>query len=497
MQTENQKITQALETFSDRAASPENRRQALSTLIDTKFLPKNSTHEKIVQGRKLLIETAKSSEQNISKLISIAELIRLGKVVKKMMDDIPEVLNPVFRKELPSISNISDTENRLDVDIRLNVARACSLVKKNGWIQDYRARTVAEEETGEKVRQEMLVSFINDSETIADALKVLQEKFSSLQPETESPGDTIARRLTRTITLLRPIILETEIEIGDDIGKTLLDFIRVPLIRTKPQEQKVKIALVQELLYLVHDIVRTNLSVATDHRIYDIVAYCRRLFEEKTWNDQLKQPLEYLIRDIREALILLGRQGLSNQDLMDQLKVLCNYPERAKNILQKIAEKHQEIPEDVRNWFIRGRKTNVQKNDTGQTALDMKAANADNLIGSALQTARKINQIEDEIHSRLLSSLEIYDPILSESTSEFIKTTRSLSIQIENIAKIRNLSLYGKVGDKIEMSPKYFTVVGGNPRKIMTIVEPAIVSLRKDGTIGEVISKGIVKSEVM
>ena len=89
MQTENQKITQALETFSDKAASPENRRQALSTLIDTKFLPKNSTHEKIVQGRKLLIETAKSSEQNISKLISIAELIRLGKVVKKMMDDIP------------------------------------------------------------------------------------------------------------------------------------------------------------------------------------------------------------------------------------------------------------------------------------------------------------------------------------------------------------------------------------------------------------------------
>ena len=50
MQTEKQKITQALDTFSDKTATSEDRQQVLPILTNTKFLPKNAVHEQIVQG---------------------------------------------------------------------------------------------------------------------------------------------------------------------------------------------------------------------------------------------------------------------------------------------------------------------------------------------------------------------------------------------------------------------------------------------------------------
>lgn len=487
--SENTKIQDALDCFSNKKENAINRHAALSTLIENKYLPKNADNGQIQIGRDILITEAKSSKDQSSKLIAIAELIRLGKVVKRLSDDLPELFRLAYRNELP---DFTDSEYKLDADVRVNIARACSFIESN-WIQAYRAKIIANEETADRVRAEMLSAFIPASNSLTEALTLLKESFNEIKVETESPGDTIARRLTRVIALLRPIILETDIDIGNDIGKALLNFIREPLIHSKPQETAVQIGLAKEMLYLVHDIVRTNMSVVTDPHVYDVVAYCRRLLGEKTWPPALREPLECLIRDIREALILLGRQGQSDQNLMDQLKVLCNYPERAKNILQRIADKHPEIPEDVRYWFTKGRKKTVAAPTVGDTALSMKDASTDGSIGDVLLQTKNIQLQITNISNQLLTSLNIFDPGLVNPTQDLFNSFKVLLIQVGNIAKLRRLGIYGDIGTDIEMMPKFFDVIGGNPRQIMTVVKPAIVILRDDGSIGDVITKGIVK----
>jgi len=58
---------------------------------------------------------------------------------------------------------------------------------------------------------------------------------------------------------------------------------------------------------------------------------------------------------------------------------------------------------------------------------------------------------------------------------------------------LRGLDLYGVPGEEIEMSTKFFTVVGGSPRQRMVVKQPAIVRKRADGGTGDVVTKGLVE----
>jgi hypothetical protein len=64
---------------------------------------------------------------------------------------------------------------------------------------------------------------------------------------------------------------------------------------------------------------------------------------------------------------------------------------------------------------------------------------------------------------------------------------------VEQAAGLRGLELYGTPGEEIEMSTKFFTIVGGAPRQRMLVKQPAIVRKRTDGGVGDVVTKGLVE----
>ena len=65
-------------------------------------------------------------------------------------------------------------------------------------------------------------------------------------------------------------------------------------------------------------------------------------------------------------------------------------------------------------------------------------------------------------------------------------------MHVEQAAILRALDLYGVIGDEVEMSTKFFSVVGNAPRQRMTVMQPAVVRKRADGAMGEVVTKGLV-----
>ncbi len=478
-------ITEALHVFAQCEASPKDRKAALTALIGSKILPKQADDPRVCAGRECLIASAVSESEPGFKLMGIAESIRLGQVVKRWLPDIAQRLAPAFQNKLPSMQLLADADDRL------NLARACALQQPE-WMPAYLARSIAEEETGEKARSEMITALLTRVPTLAMALQLLGNHFVQLRPATEIPGDTISRRLTRTLGALREAIIESDLEPGEGLGKSLYRLISGSLSAVgKPQDDQAKLDLSREVLLTVHDIVRTRISVVADPEMYSSVAYCRQMYSNRFWPDELKKPLERLITDVTEALVLLGRQGQCDQTLLAQLDVLCSHPQRARTVAKELAAQHPELPESVREWLEKGR-MRVSRT-ASEAAIESAASSADESIGLALRVAREARQMRDNLRERLISDLEIYEPSLVSVTAELLDRIQVLAIQVEQAAGIRRLDLLGSVGQEVEMSAKYFDIVGSNPRQRMVVRQPAIVRKRPDGSLGDAVIKGLVE----
>ena len=473
----------AMALFAAADTSPERRRAALTVLIDAKLLPKLAEEADVKVGRSHLLNQVFNAELPTHRLLAIAESIRLGRVVKRWASDIAKELRPAFVQPLPSMQLLNEADDRL------NLARACSLMSVD-WMRDYLANSIAEEETGEKPRSEMVAGLLARNASLADSLRLLATAFERLRPGTESPGDSVARRLIRTLISLREALMESELEAGDDLGNALYGLVSAPLVVVgRPQEEKVQVELSKEALLAVHDMVRTRISVVADPAMYRVVAYCRKLCGG-SWPVDLKKPLERLTTDVTEALILLGRQGQCDQALLGQLDVLCNHPDRARFVARELANKHPELPEDVRGWLERGRMVVLRQ--ASDAAIEFAASNADESIGLALQAARQARAMRDSLREPLASCLEIYEPALASATQELLDRVQVLAVQVEQAANLRRLDLYGAISEEVEMSTKFFSVVGNAPRQRMTVRQPAVVRKRADGAMGEVVTKGLV-----
>lgn len=473
-----------LETFAG-DVSPELRHEALTGLIAAKFLPKGAEHPAVLAGRSRLLHDARNHPDPRLRLIAIAEAIRLAQVIKRWLPEIAQELRPAFVWELPPLTLLQDADDRL------NVARACALFSEP-WLPSYLARAIAEEEQGEKTRAALIAALLSRVDSLTDVLRALAETFEQVRPTTESPGDTVAKRLTRTLAGLRGELLESECDTGPDVGKALLSLLARPLkVYGKPQDDKARTELTREALLTVHDIVRTRFSVAAEPTMYEVVSYCRRLFQGGIWPDELTKPLERLVTDVSEALLLLGRQGRRSHPLREQLDVLCKYPERARVIARDLATRHPELDEEVRNWLETGRVR--PERDARNAAAEAAASNADAAIGLALQATRQARQIGEGVHERLISSLEIYEPSLASPAQDLLDRVRQVSVQVEQVASLRNVELLGGLGQEVEVSPKFFEVVSESPRARMIVRQPAVVRMRGDGVIGDVLLRGIVE----
>ena len=125
--------------------------------------------------------------------------------------------------------------------------------------------------------------------------------------------------------------------------------------------------------------------------------------------------------------------------------------------------------------------------------IEAAASHADESIGLALHAARQARALRDSLCEPLAASLQVYEPTLAVVTGELLDRVQVLAVQIEQAASLRGLDLYGTPGEDIEMAPKFFNVVGSSPRQRMTVRQPAVVRKRADGSVGDVVTKGLVE----
>lgn len=476
-----------IEEFFDRFAHTSESTErviALTELMNLKALPKRADDRRFEQGLDQWVRTANAPQVDPrTRLLAVAELIRATQQLKKRQPALIERLSPAFQEPLPPLYLLEDPE------ARLNVARACSMVS-TAWLQAYRAASIATE-NAPKPRAEMMAALVANSVSISEVLARLTTPFEAVQPETENPADSLARRLTKTLEVFRTTVLGSLIEAGDDVGAHLDRFLRSTLASTgRPREETVQIELTREVVLTLHDLVRSRFSLATEPQTFLALQYCRGFFNGISWPKEVQNETNLLVQDVSEALVMLGRMGVPNQDLLNRLELVCGLKERARFVATTLAEKHPEIDESVRSWLRTGRlvSTVVTSNVLQESLL----ASIDEALGLALIETRALGDSSDA-ERRLRKSLEIFDPDLLPLLKGMAEQSGAMRAAIEDLAKRRELDLLGSVGEELEFMPKYFDALGPVRSGLVVVCRPAIVRKSGNAAAGAVVKKGLVE----
>lgn len=479
-------IEEAFDLYAN-TADPRDRQRAFSDLVTLKALPKQIDDPRFAAGVTAwehLLDQASASEEE--RLLAVAELMRTAQVVKakKWSSRNAEVILQVLEIPLPPARLLKEA------DERLNVARACA-TSSAPWLPPYLALSIAEEDAGEKARSEFLSALLSRSGSLADVFGLLANAFSTLSFDTEAPGDSMAKRLIRTLAALRPVLLASLVEAGEGAGKQFDEWLRVALRASgKPKEEKSQFDLTREVALTLHDLVRTRFSMATEPETFSVLKQCRGFFSQISWPADLRDTMELLVQDVSEALLMLGRQDVPQQALLEQLELVCGLKERAKVVATQLADKHSELPERIRDWLRRGRLvvTHAASDVLQASLLD---AN-DTAIGLALIESRKL-AVAEETLQRIIGTIEIYEPSLIRSASGYAQQVRDTLAAIMEVANRRGIGLVGSEGEEVEFSAKFFDPLRALSSPQVTVRRPAIVRTNGQQGSTDVLMKGLVE----
>lgn len=458
--------------------------QALTDLMTAKAIPRRAGDARFDAGLRRWVAVANTIDAvPRDRLLAIAELIRATQQLKKRQPVLIEQIHPGLQQPLPPLALLEDAE------ARLNVARACSQVDAP-WLTTYLAESLASE-AAPKPRAELMESIVSRAGTIADALASLSGAFEGQQPQTENPADSLAKRLSKALEAFRTTVRASLLDAGVDVGKRLDVLVRSTLSSTgKPQSEDAQVALTREVALTLHDLVRSRFSLATEPQTFLALQYCRSFFSGISWPRELQVEMDLLVQDVSEALVMLGRMGVPNQDLLSRLELVCGIKERAQFVASQLADRHSEIDETIRGWLRTGRLvTAIAASDVLQESL---LSNIDEALGLALIEARAF-KASSEAEQRLTSSLEIFDPALVSLFKGIMAQSLAIHTAIEDLAKRRGLDLVGDVGAEIEFSPKHFDALGALRGSRAIVRRPAIVRSVGVGVGGTVVKRGLVE----
>lgn len=480
------KIEKAFDCYAATSDSTE-RRKAFSELISLKVLPKQDDDPRFEKGLRAwfaLLSMPSTSETD--RLLALAELVRTRqvKIKKKWMILIHEIITREFTQSLPPCRLLKNADDRL------NLARACASSQAN-WLPSYVAQAIADEDMGEKARAEFLNVLLNRSNSLTEVFTLLGDAFSKVSFDTAASGESMAKRLVRTLIAFRPLLLASLREAGADAGKQFDEWLRASMRASgKPKEEKTQIALTREVALTLHDLVRTRFSMATEPDTFAVLKQCRGFFSSVTWPAALRETMNLLVQDVSEALLLLGRQDVPQQALLNQLELVCGLKERAKVVSNQLADRHTELPERIRDWLRRGRlvTTQITSSTLQESLLDANDA----AVGIALIEGKKLGSAED-ILQHVIGTLEIYEPELVRSVNGYARQVHNTLTALRDVANRRGITLKGIEGEKIEFMPKYFDPLKPITGNHVVVKRPAVI--RSIGTQGsaEVITKGFVE----
>ncbi|MBU1569059.1 MAG: hypothetical protein KKE00_00805, partial [Proteobacteria bacterium] len=430
---------------------------------------------------------ANSSSGEIDRLIAVSALARISFTIRGIRSKLHEHISVALKSPLPDLHLLED------VDDRAYVGKACAIACPE-WIQNYASKAAVFEESGEQARRAFLIALLNSTNNLEISLEFLKRHLESYIPDTEEAGNSISRRLRRILSALRSAIAETLPETGEDPGKTLSNVIKSSFSGVSaPTSNEALIETAEEIAGVVNEIVKLRFSLATKSSTYKALNSIKSFSQSDYWERFAKKSkmMRMVVFDITEAILILARQGITDDELSNHLTTASGNSEIASEQLIKLS-KRSGVSQEIKNWLVSDTFIIPKRNHAAIS--ESKEQSDDILLSDLLVDALRFRIAEEAGRQRIISDIEILNPNISNELKRLLNYGLGLCDAIENLAKQRGLRTRGNPGIEEEYVPIEHEIIGSaaGVRKIR-VVRPLVEQIRNDG-ISIVIRKGLVES---
>ncbi|MDA3970515.1 MAG: hypothetical protein PF442_04130 [Desulfobulbaceae bacterium] len=432
-----------------------------------------------------LLETVgDTSAQDKDRLLAVATLGRLASSIKRLRATIYDSLQVALAKELPEPFLLEEPDDRS------YVGYACEQVQPK-WGVDYCANAIVYEETGEQSRVAFLKALLMMKPDLSAVLMELAGVIRSFIPETEDPGTSIAKRLKRLMDGLQVAMAEIRGEPGDEPGKQLASLCWAAF-KDVPVSKKVDtlIDTTAGVAGVIHEVVRLRFSLATEATTYSALKVVKSLQPTNVWakNAPQSKALLQVVQDISEAMLILAKQGITDDSLAGQLVIACGDKKTARQRMKKLAQMPG-VANNVKNWLAEGKNEAPLDVAIGES----QQLNDDCQLAELLIDAQRFQALESVGKQQILPEIEMLDPRLGESVQRLMQNGVTICDAIAVMAKRKNLRVRGTSGDIEEYAPMEHEIIGErNGVRQVCIVRPVVEQVRDSG-VSFVIIKGLVK----
>lgn len=465
----------------------ENRLEALPELIKRKALHGVRDDPRLKSALEHLGTLAASDSDDEARLRSIAALSRIRQV-KSLSKTTGGSLSAAVVKPLPGLTLLKDSDDRY------YVASALSLTKEP-WILEYAGYWAVQEKQAERSRQALMAVLFRRLPSLSAVFEMLARHLKALKPETKNPGDSVARRLQRVIQALRPTAVNELIDPGFEAGRRLQEMLRAAFSGVgRPESLDVTESVVDEIGALLHDLARTQISLVADAALYAALDVPRAWVQPPEWRYFAEKlpSIKLVAKDIREALTLLAKQGVTDSQLYEQLVSASGSRESAAASAADVADRHPEIDESTRQWLKAGGK--VKRRVTSTALEESRELSADPALGELMVNGEHLREGLAGVSEDLRSELRILEPSLADPIDTLANRCRAVLSDISALASKRQLVIRGGKGDVVDYSPALHELVGGHRQGVrkVKIVQPMV--LRQSATAtGDVVRKALVE----
>jgi hypothetical protein len=317
------------------------------------------------------------------------------------------------------------------------------------WLPNYLAKAAIGEPATSKARVAFLEALLQKRSDLSQALEDLSTAFDHFRIDTKDVTTSRGRRLVSILTSLREAIVKVDPPVADGVGRSIARLISSALAGETIGDRALQRQLAIAVLALLHDVVRLHFSLATAIDTFAALPIIRRIFPDSQWPAATNESQTALSRLVREALVLLTKQGIADDKLRRQLIDLVG-KERAATELEEIAAKSAGISNDLREWLVRGefrRQLGTEKalEETILTTFDR-------TLSLLLLSALSLANLTDRLHEDIFAAVRTYDPKLQEEVARLTSVASQCVTLIQQIASARALRPKGRAGEVVEFN---------------------------------------------
>jgi len=425
--------------------------QALSELMKMKQLHQAASDPLFEKGIESVIRSAADTHNPPRCLTAMAIAIRIASLVKplrtRMVQDLSKLVEP-----LPSLQEIADKDDRFYV---ANLWRYAD----HSWISDFLAVGGVDEENSEKVRGECMEGIVAIAPDLGGALAALLTPLRRLQFGTEKPGDSKGKRVRRIIEALRlayeASMKDAGVSAGDNLRKLLVESFQQT---GTPTTESVLDELSEEALAMVHSIVRARFSAATLHETYSALGVVRGWYREHSWEHfaEASKSSALLARDIGEAIELLVRGGVADDNLYSDLRTASGSELRARGRAKEILARTPGLSDDLARWLS----GSVAKRKSALAA-ENQLLSFDEAIADLMIDAARLDEMQYRVEREALPEINVMAPTSGALIEKLMLLVKGTSNSIAALIKLRGLAIVGAVGDVVDFSPLEHQMAGG------------------------------------